>query len=128
MFKAAAVNGNVDILQYAVSSGHDHFPLVWIKKRKKLEDYYNYEDDDDSYDDNGYYYGSVVCDSAKKESVDTSKIIERGHIHVLKYLKEELNHHWGLQKYCVPAIQHGQLEILNWLKNTGRLKEDEIFN
>ena len=78
MFKAAAVNGNVDILQYAVSSGHYLFPLVWIKKRKKREDYY--EDDDDSYDDNDYYYGSVVCDSAEKESVDTCKIIERGHI------------------------------------------------
>lgn len=43
-----------------------------------------------------------------------AKVVERGHLHVLKFLKEELNHHWGLQKYCIPAIEFGQLEILKW--------------
>lgn len=33
MLKAAAVNGNVDILRAAVKDGYDLFPLVAMKKK-----------------------------------------------------------------------------------------------
>ncbi|GFH46318.1 hypothetical protein CTEN210_02792 [Chaetoceros tenuissimus] len=119
LFKAAAVNGNVDILRYAVSSGHDLFPLIEMKKEKMYEGCnsdcsYEDEDSDDSY---CHLYGHE----------NLAKIVERGHLHVLKFLKEELNHHWGLQKYCIPAIEFGQLEILKWLKSVGCIDQDDFL-
>ncbi|GFH55536.1 hypothetical protein CTEN210_12012 [Chaetoceros tenuissimus] len=105
ILKAAAVNGNLDILRHAVSNGYDLFPLVALQKTTR------YEDDSDLYysDDNEIQLPGEPC------KVKHSKLVERGHLHVLKYLHEELNYFLGLQRYCYPAIEYGQLEILKWL-------------
>ncbi|GFH55540.1 hypothetical protein CTEN210_12016 [Chaetoceros tenuissimus] len=107
IIKAAAVNGNVDFLRYAVSNGHDLFQLVKMNYKR-------------NYGVEGLHY---ALENEKKYS---SKLIERGHLHVLKYLHEELNHFLGLQRYCEPAIQHGQLEILEWLLSIGCLGDDDL--
>ena len=130
LFKAAAVNGNIDILRYAVSDGHDLFQLVEMKKEKIYEGYYrdcshkDEEEDIDREDDRYLHLYGYDTDDAK---VSLVKIVERGHLHVLKFLKEELNYHWGLQKYCIPAIQYGQLEILKWLKSVGCMDQDDFL-
>ncbi|GFH46247.1 hypothetical protein CTEN210_02721 [Chaetoceros tenuissimus] len=106
--KAAAVNGNIDVLRCAVSSGYDLFPLVAMNYR--------------SYDT---YKGRVEKYIANEDSanniVKSFKLVQRGHLHVLKYLHEKLNHNLGLQRYCKPAVQYGQLEILQWLQSIGYL-------
>ena len=58
---------------------------------------------------------------------DTFEIVARGNLHVVKYLKNQFETHSWLQKYCLPAIQYGQMEILKWLKSIGCLTELDIF-
>ena len=75
-------------------SGYNLFPLVEMKKEKTHEGYYSdcsYEDEDIDGEDDTYLhlYGFDTNDA----KVSLVKIVERGHLHVLKFLKEELNHH-----------------------------------
>ncbi|GFH46248.1 hypothetical protein CTEN210_02722 [Chaetoceros tenuissimus] len=105
LFKAAAVNGNLDILRYADLNGYDLFPLVELKYRgvnihNGVDQFYAYE-------------------NAMRNKVMSFKLVERGHLHVLKYLHEELKYFFGLQRYFIPAIEHGKLDILKWLQSIG---------
>ncbi|GFH46352.1 hypothetical protein CTEN210_02826 [Chaetoceros tenuissimus] len=133
LFKAAAVNGNLDVLRHAVSQGYDLFPLVEMKN----DTVYEYEDGTYGYydeDEHGMYDeyqleeipNRVVyyTDEDKKSTwggrkVKLSQLVARGHLHVLKYLYEELNYRVGLQRYCKPAIQYGKIDILEWLRDIG---------
>ena len=56
---------------------------------------------------------------------DTFEIVARGNLHVLEYLKDQFETHLWLQKYCLPAIQYGQMEILKWLKSIGCTKKQK---
>ncbi|GFH50864.1 hypothetical protein CTEN210_07340 [Chaetoceros tenuissimus] len=146
MLRAAAVNGNLDILRYAVRSGLDLFPLVEMKK----ETLYGWDSWDYSHWDE-HEYGDLdeselaeLKETAEdvfftdedeqqrtwsQKTVKLSKLTERGHLHVLKYLHEELNYRVGLQRYCKPAIQYGQLEILEWLYSKGYMDpKDKMHN
>ncbi|GFH47869.1 hypothetical protein CTEN210_04345 [Chaetoceros tenuissimus] len=61
-----------------------------------------------------------------KKVVTLSKLVERGHLHVLKYLYEELHYFLGLQRYCKPAIEYGKIEILQWLREIGIMDNDDL--
>ncbi|GFH44087.1 predicted protein [Chaetoceros tenuissimus] len=111
LFTAAAVNGNIDILRYSVECGYDLFPFMHV------------HDDSDDSDENSY----DSDDEDKHEIVDTGKIAAKGNLNVLVYLKDQFESCTWLQKYCQPAIQHGQLEILKWLDSIGCLSETDIF-
>ena len=131
--KAAAVNGNLDILRAAVKDGYDLFPLVAMKKKSVSRSRnYNYSYEYDLYDDYNEEFDVYHADddekqhSRKIQTVKLSKLVERGHLHVLKYLHEELHYFLGLQRYCKPAIEHGKLEILQWLKNIGIMDNDDL--
>ena len=124
ILKAAAVNGNLDVLRAAVNDGYDLFPLVEMKKRTIYPDCNSDEDDSycDSDADEEYDVYYVEEDEwpyswKPKEQVKLSKLVERGHLHVLMYLYEELNYFLGLQRYWKPAIEHGKLEFLEWLNH-----------
>lgn len=132
ILKAAAVNGHLDILRYAVSEGYDLFPLVEMKS----ETVYQYEDGtygDHDEDEHGPYceYGLeeiskevYYTDEDQKSTwggrkVKLSQLVAKGHLDVLKYLHDELNYRVGFQRYCRPAIQHGKVEIMEWLHAIG---------
>ncbi|GFH46249.1 hypothetical protein CTEN210_02723 [Chaetoceros tenuissimus] len=127
ILKAAAVNGNLDILRSAVKDGFDLFPLVEMKKKRKKsnvdsdeEDEYNSGVDENSDTFDVYYIDDDEKQrSGRTQTVNLAKLVERGHLHVLKYLHEELRYFLGLQRYCKPAIEHGKLEILEWLRKIG---------
>ncbi|GFH55539.1 hypothetical protein CTEN210_12015 [Chaetoceros tenuissimus] len=109
ILKAAAVNGNIDILRAAVKDGYDLFPLAkmyYISYHRK----YSAEEDE--------LKRSKIPVSHK---VNLDKLVERGHLHVLKYLYEEAHYCLGLERYRKPAIEHGQLDILQFLKSIARL-------
>lgn len=106
ILKAAAMNGNVEFLRYAVSNGYDLFQLVKMNRKRQ--------------------YSAVLYHVSENEQNFSSKLVERGHLHVLKYLHEELSHYLGLQRYCKPAIQHGQLQILQWLKRIGCMDDNDL--
>ncbi|GFH44101.1 hypothetical protein CTEN210_00575 [Chaetoceros tenuissimus] len=114
LFTAAAVNGNIDILRYSVESGYDLFPFIHVHVHDDSED-----SDSDSYNDDD--------DEDKHEIVGTGNIAAKGNLNVLKYLKDQFESCTWLQKYCQPAIKHGQLEILKWLDSIGCLSETDIF-
>lgn len=82
-------------------------------------------DDSDDNDENSY--NDDDDDEDKHEIVDTGKIAAKGNLNVLKYLKDQFESCTWLQKYCQPAIQHGQLEILKWLDSIGCQNETDIF-
>lgn len=139
MFKAAAVNGKVDILRSAVKDGYDLFPLIEMKKVEVLPEYYgdgndiyhlldDIEHDIDEDDVEESTVNIYYTDEGKEGIVKLSKLVERGHLQVLKYLHEDLNFHKGLQRYIQPAIQYGQLESLKWLHSIGLLDEDDPLN
>ncbi|GFH55569.1 hypothetical protein CTEN210_12045 [Chaetoceros tenuissimus] len=131
ILKAAAVNGNVDILRAAVKDGYDLFPLVEMITRTIFPYYDSDEDDEeDMYDGTEFTVYFTDDDgrkySLKPQNVNLSKLVERGHLHVLKYLHEELGYFLGLQRYCKPAIEHGKLEILQWLEDTFVLGNEHL--
>ncbi|GFH61276.1 hypothetical protein CTEN210_17752 [Chaetoceros tenuissimus] len=124
LIKAAAVNGNLDILRAAVKDGYDLFPLVALEKTTVYPDL----DEDENgayYDPEEYFepFDVYYTEDDKKQSswgpqkVNLAKLVERGHLHVLKYLHEELHYFLGLHRYIKPAIEHGKLEILEWLES-----------
>lgn len=115
LLKAAAVNGKVDILRAAVEDGYELCPLVAMKKgsfRGKSVFYFDEDDYERKY-------------NWKPANVKLSKLVERGHLHVLKYLYEELFYD-ELQRYSLPAIQHGQVEMLQWLDDIGCMEPDSF--
>ncbi|GFH55563.1 hypothetical protein CTEN210_12039 [Chaetoceros tenuissimus] len=130
ILKAAAVNGNLDILRAAVKDGYDLFPLVAMKKETKCYRNYDYDSDEgEYYGDSNYDEGAEIFDvyypddNKRKyycrQTVNLAKLVERGHLHVLKYLHEEIGYILGLQRYWQSAIEYGKLEILQWLENLG---------
>ena len=132
LLKAAAVNGNLDILRAAVKDGYDLFPLVALEKTTVypcLD-----EDDDDYYDPEEYFepFDVYYTNDDKKQyswgpqKVNLAKLVERGHLHVLKYLHEELHYFLGLQRYIKPAIEHGKLDILEWLEDICIMDNDDL--
>ncbi|GFH55565.1 hypothetical protein CTEN210_12041 [Chaetoceros tenuissimus] len=138
MLRAAAVNGNLDILRAAVKDGYDLFPLVEMKKETLYGNEHNWGYS--YYDENLHGHLSQIeldnfaidvyfTDEDEKQStwntriVKLSKLVERGHLHVLQFLHEEFKN--GLQRYCKPAIQHGQLEILDWLYTMGYMNPND---
>ncbi|GFH55527.1 hypothetical protein CTEN210_12003 [Chaetoceros tenuissimus] len=137
ILKAAAVNGNLDVLRSLVKDGYDLSLLVEIKKCTIYNADGNYFDEDDlefGFDDCNEedweqyaidFYYTDECDYRPSYTIKLSQIVSRGHLHVLKYLHEELNYKWGLQRYCKPAIKYGQLEILKWLHDIGCMEEDD---
>lgn len=108
IFIAAAVNGNIDILRYAVSNQYDLFPLLHNKIHSPV-----------------YIYSSGRR-MIEPIRVDATEIAANGHLHVLKYMKEELNFEFGFDMYCKPAIENGRLEILEWLKSNDFLIEERF--
>ncbi|GFH55542.1 hypothetical protein CTEN210_12018 [Chaetoceros tenuissimus] len=135
ILKAAAVNGNVDILRAAVKNGYDLFPLIAMKKKTQHEYDNDSVDEDDINSDRKarvttfdvYYIGEREKKNLlPSKKVNLSKLVERGHLHVLKYLYQELNYFLGLQRYCYPAIQHGQLKILEWLDSITVMKTSAL--
>ncbi|GFH55533.1 predicted protein [Chaetoceros tenuissimus] len=75
-----------------------------------------------------YYTTEDKMEKSSRE-VRLSQLVVRGHLNVLKYLYEKLNYHKGLQRYCRPAIQYGELEILKWLDSIGCMNtDDEMHN
>ena len=125
--KAAAVNGNLGILRAAVKDGYDLFPLVAMKKKTMHEDdseddYFNDDADRGAVFDVYHIDEKEEKNSLSSEKVNLSKLVERGHLHVLKYLHEELHYFLGLQRYCYSAIQYGQIEILEWLDRSNVMK------
>ncbi|GFH59795.1 hypothetical protein CTEN210_16271 [Chaetoceros tenuissimus] len=141
MLRAAAVNGNLDILRYAVRSGLDLFPLVEMKKETLYENEYDWGYSHYDEDKHGHLEVLVLeaiaidvyfTDEDEKQTnwsgktVKLSKLVERGHLHVLQFLHAEFQ--TGLQRYCKPAIQHGQLQILEWLNNMGYMKPKDKFH
>lgn len=136
VIKAAAVNGNVDILRAVVKKGYRLNALVEMKKKTIYECYDgSYTDEEQRYEtdeefDNfafEFYYTDeqeeIYDDSDYRGVVKLSQIVARGHLHVLKYLHEELNYHEGLQMYVKPAIEYGKLEILDWLHSINCMNE-----
>ncbi|GFH55526.1 hypothetical protein CTEN210_12002 [Chaetoceros tenuissimus] len=145
LFRAAAVNGNVVILKAAVKDGYDLFPLIEMKKDAYEDCYLANEEEGENgitigeyepYDVDIYYTdedGMSTCENKTstymmKTQVKLSQLVARGHLHVLKYLHEELNYRKGLQRYIKPAIQHDQVEILKWLHSIDPLNEDDVMN
>lgn len=45
------------------------------------------------------------------------EIAANGHLHILQYLKEELHFTFGFNGFCIPTIENGQIEILEWLSS-----------
>lgn len=122
LFKAAAVNGNLDVLRALVKVGYNLSLLIRMEKKTL----YGTCDDNWITSDDFEPYITECCFSKKEdiyytddEGVDLSQIVARGHLHVLKYLREELDCHEGLEKYVQPAIQYGKVEILEWLRDIG---------
>ncbi|GFH55568.1 hypothetical protein CTEN210_12044 [Chaetoceros tenuissimus] len=146
ILKAAAVNGNLDILRDAVKDGYDLFPLVAMKKKTKNPNVDSDEDEDmydsdsrvdrynSGYDEENETFDVYYTDDCKNQSsgrpqtVDLAKLVERGHFHVLKYLHEELHYKLGLQRYWQPAIEYGKLQILRWLRKIGIMNVDSWDN
>ncbi|GFH46250.1 hypothetical protein CTEN210_02724 [Chaetoceros tenuissimus] len=131
ILKAAAVNGNLDILRNAVKDGYDLFPLVALKKKTISPDYNSYEydnycDSDEEEFDVYYADDNEIQYIGQPQKVKLSKLVERGHLHVLKYLHEELHYFLGLQRYWQPAIEYGKIEILQWLKNIGIMDDGDL--
>ncbi|GFH55530.1 hypothetical protein CTEN210_12006 [Chaetoceros tenuissimus] len=105
IFKVAAVNGKIDVLRYATSSGYDLIPILCSKEKGQ-----DYEE----------------CTFGPEHLFDgyiSTKIVANGHLHILKYLHEELGYNFGSRAFCKPAIQHGKLEILEWLKSINALDD-----
>ncbi|GFH55525.1 hypothetical protein CTEN210_12001 [Chaetoceros tenuissimus] len=135
ILKAAAVNGNIDILRNAVKFGYDLFPLIEMKKFE-VHDVHNdtymersaIDWDVPEYELEDCALDIYIANKNEENTVKLSKLVERGHLHVLKYLYEELNYRKGLQRYIKPAIQYGQLEILKWLQSIDLLDEDDELN
>lgn len=135
VIKAAAVNGNLDILRAAVKKGYRLNALLEMKKKTIYECYDgSYTDEEQRYEtdeefDNfahEFYYTDEqeeIYDDGYRGVVKLSQIVARGHLHVLKYLHEELHYHEGLQRYVKPAIEYGKLEILEWLHSIGCMSE-----
>ncbi|GFH44734.1 hypothetical protein CTEN210_01208 [Chaetoceros tenuissimus] len=116
LLKAAAVNGNLDILRAAVEDGYELCPLVAMKKGRTV------------CGKNVFYFGDDYFEmhyNWKPANVKLSKLVERGHLHVLKYLYEELFYD-ELHRYSLPAIQHGQVEMLQWLDDIGCMKPNSF--
>lgn len=109
IFIAAAVNGNIDILRYAVSIQYDLFPLIHNKFHSPA------------------YSFSGGNRTKKSIRVDVKEIAAKGHLHILKYMKEELNFEFGFDMYCKPAIENERLEILEWLKRINFLIEKNDY-
>ncbi|GFH55529.1 hypothetical protein CTEN210_12005 [Chaetoceros tenuissimus] len=142
LFKAAAVNGNLDILRHATSQGYDLFPLVEMSSETV------YEHEDGTYGEYDAEWHGPYCEYRLEEiskevfctdedmenswgvrkKVKLSQIVARGHIHILKYLYEELNYSVGLQRYCRPAIQYGNVEILEWLDSIGCMNTSDAMH
>lgn len=127
LFKAAAVNGNLAVLRALVKVGYNLSLLIRMEKKTL------YGDDDGKWltSDDFEPYITECCFDKKEdiyytddEGVDLSQIVARGHLHVLKYLHEKLNCHEGLEKYVQPAIQYGNVEILEWLRDIGCMNSD----
>ncbi|GFH55018.1 hypothetical protein CTEN210_11494 [Chaetoceros tenuissimus] len=97
IFIAGAVNGNVEILEYALEEGYDLLPII---NYSSLEDWQN------------EYESSVIA-----------RIAGAGHLHVLKYLYEKANFRMGMQLASYEAIRYGRMDILEWLNSIGCLRE-----
>ncbi|GFH54999.1 hypothetical protein CTEN210_11475 [Chaetoceros tenuissimus] len=89
IFIAGAVNGNIEILEYALEEGHDLLPII---AHSSLEGWEN-----------------------KYEKSGIARIAKEGHLHVLKHLYEKVNFRMGVQLASYGAIGIGRLDIIEWL-------------
>ncbi|GFH55020.1 hypothetical protein CTEN210_11496 [Chaetoceros tenuissimus] len=96
IFIAGAVNGNIEILEYASEERYDLLPII---AHSSL-------DWDDVYERSGI-----------------ARIASKGHLHVLKYLYENVNFRMCMQFASNEAIGCGRLDIIEWLNIIGCLKE-----
>lgn len=121
LFTAAAVKGNIDILQYSVESGYDLFPFICNEKNNKILDTRKIAARSnlhvlkylkDQYD--SYTWLQKYCQTA----------IEHGRLEILKWLQSigcltERNVFGEEVDFCLTAIDSGHLDVLKFLHSLG---------
>ncbi|GFH54998.1 hypothetical protein CTEN210_11474 [Chaetoceros tenuissimus] len=126
IFIAGAVNGNIEILEYALVEGYDLLPTINCFGYKDIKKWGNYFEPDLRYIQLEVVIGSpdeVISRKHSSKPCSIARIAREGHLHVLKYLYEKVNFRMGMQLASYEAIRNGHLDILEWLHSIDYLEE-----